>query len=166
MSLRSRVALSLSILAIGVAGAAFILPIARAIAADETLDSSALPRGMVAFFSVAECPRGWAAFENARGRYVVGLREGGTLGAIVPETTPLSDKENRPVGGFRQDVGLLGLGGCGSATTVTTQYPGADGRACVPNDHGLGVYLIPAIDTHQPEGTNAPYVQLLACERK
>lgn len=52
-----------------------------------------VPSGAIMFFDAPSCPSGWHAFAAARGRVLVGLPDGGTLGATVGD--PLSDQENR-----------------------------------------------------------------------
>jgi len=47
------------------------------------LGGGAIPSGAVIFFNLASCPQGWRELTSARGRYIVGLPAGGTLGATV-----------------------------------------------------------------------------------
>jgi len=54
------------------------------------------PSGAVMFFDLAECPDGWTELADARGRYLVGLPDGGVRGDTVGTT--LSALENRAVG--------------------------------------------------------------------
>lgn len=61
-----------------------------------------IPSGGVMFFNLDTCPGGWTELTDAQGRYLVGLPSGGVLGGQVG--TPLSDQENRPVGGHDHDV--------------------------------------------------------------
>lgn len=112
---------------------------------------SAFPKFSVVAFNEESCPEGWRAFEPGRGRYIVGLTKGGDLGKIIG--TELRDQENRsagrhthgfddaPLGGSVKD----GLAGGGYQRRRTESY------STYPNEG--------------PEGTNAPYVQLLLCER-
>jgi hypothetical protein len=55
-----------------------------------------VPSGAVMFFNLGSCPAGWTELTAARGRYIVALPAGGTLGGT--DGTPLSDLEDRPVG--------------------------------------------------------------------
>lgn len=112
---------------------------------------SALPKFLVVAFNEESCPEGWRAFEPGRGRYVVGLTRGGDLAKAVGNE--LKNQENRaagrhthtfsdaPLGGSVND----GLAGGGYQRRRTERY------STDPND--------------SPEGTNAPYVQLLLCEK-
>ncbi len=59
----------------------------------DALLASLLPTGTVMSFFLAECPSGWSEFEQAQGRMIVGLQEGGTLGGSVGDS--LSNQENR-----------------------------------------------------------------------
>src|SRR3989344_434292 len=52
--------------------------------------------GAVMFFNLSSCPSGWTEFTDARGRYLVGLPSGGTLGDTTG--TALTNLENRAVG--------------------------------------------------------------------
>jgi hypothetical protein len=38
-----------------------------------------IPSGAVMFFDLASCPDGWTELTDARGRYIIGLQQGGTL---------------------------------------------------------------------------------------
>jgi hypothetical protein len=112
---------------------------------------SDFPKFSVVAFNEESCPEGWRAFESGRGRYIVGLTRGGNLGKVVGNE--LKNEENRsagrhthtfldaPLGGSVDD----GLGGGGYQRRRTERY------STDPNE---------AI-----EGTNAPYVQLLLCEK-
>jgi hypothetical protein len=71
-----------------------------------TGDGSALtnliPSGAVMFFNLNSCPVGWSELTQARGRYIVGLPESGTLGGTAG--TALSDIEDRTVGRHNHTV--------------------------------------------------------------
>lgn len=53
-----------------------------------------IPAGAVMAFDRSTCPSGWSVFEEARGRFIVGLPDGGTL-AGTAGGDPLSDLEVR-----------------------------------------------------------------------
>ena len=112
--------------------------------------------GAVMFFNSITCPTGWTEFTDARGRSLVGLNSGGTLDLKVG--TALSNGEDRHVGSHQHTY------------VVTLQ------EVDVNNDGtGIGVLAGTALspETHtsttstqgQVGGTNAPYVQLLACQK-
>ena len=71
---------------------------------------SGVPSGAIIGFEGA-CPTGWTEFTAGRGRYLVGLPSGGTLGATVG--TALSNQENRAVG--QHNHGATGLTFTGNA---------------------------------------------------
>ncbi len=56
-------------------------------------DCGAVPTGSVMFFDLDACPAGWSPLDAARGRAIVGLPTGGTLGGTVGAA--LGDLENR-----------------------------------------------------------------------
>jgi hypothetical protein len=136
------------------------------------------PAGAVMFFDLAACPAGWSAFENARGRYLVGLNAGGTAGATVG--TALGDQENRTVGQHDHAVSDPGHGHSIRGHAGSLRVPGTSvsfaGRSLVDSTFGpslaanqTGVAVAPSGVTVDPSGsvpgTSAPYVQLLACRK-
>ena len=118
---------------------------------------SELPSHVVVAFNLLRCPEGWIKFEKASGRYIVALKENGELGAVVG--TELVDKENRASGNH----------------THTYNVSQSAGGVNIPSNGGS--YAAPAnvVLTTNPNktpsgadalnGTNAPYVQLLLCEK-
>lgn len=136
------------------------------------------PSGAVMFFDLAACPAGWSAYENARGRYVVGLNSAGTQAAQVG--TPLGDQENRAVGqhahgltdpghghairangsALRIPSAFLSLAGRAAPMTELPPSPNATTTGVVPNATGITVDPSGSVP-----GTAAPYVQLLACRK-
>ncbi len=131
---------------------------------------SVVPSGMVLFFNLSACPSGWTELTSARGRYIVGLPAGGTLGATVG--TALSNQENRPVGQHTHTINdpghnhplfhkpSIGLSGTdfmpNSGATLALQYPYPS------NSAQTGISLL---NTGSVAGTNAPYIQLLVCQK-
>lgn len=113
---------------------------------------AALPFGTVAWFSRPSCPSGWTVAGEVVGRYVVGVRENGPVGATVGQ--PLAEGENRPTGWHQhnyQDGVVRGdppeiAAGSGAKRRDVTRTTGG-----------------PVGDP--PQGTNAPYVLLLACRK-
>ncbi len=136
-----------------------------------------VPAGTVAFFDVLAndpnrpgnpYPDGWSPFAAGEGRYVAGLPSGGTLLAQVG--TALGDQENRPVGAHTHTVSDPGHQ---HAVTVPsgTGAGGTSAREGGPPTGGLALAAAPSVTgvTVAPagsvSGTNAPYVQLLACRK-
>jgi len=105
------------------------------------------PSGAVMAFNLSSCPTGWSEFTQARGRYIVGLPSGGTLGGTAG--TILSNLENRPAGkhDHRFRVHWSGFGGKPAGGW------GSYSKADFKDRSGL----VP--------GTNAPYIQLLFCQK-
>jgi hypothetical protein len=136
------------------------------------------PAGAVMFFDLAACPAGWTAFDAARGRSLVGLTDGGSLGAAVG--TALSDQENRAVGQHAHEVSDPGHGhsvrGHGGSLRVPSANISMAGRATVdvtlpPSPNAATSGIVPAQTgvTVDPSGavpgTAAPYLQLLPCKK-
>lgn len=131
---------------------------------------SQTPSDMVLFFDLSSCPTGWSEFTSARGRYIVGLPSGGTLNGTAG--TALSDQENRPVGQHTHTVnssqhrhtvyavnsiGLAGTDyGQGASSTQAVHYNETAGNAYT------GITLA---NSGTVAGTNAPYIQLLVCQK-
>jgi hypothetical protein len=133
------------------------------------------PSGAVIFFNLAACPAGWTAYAAAQGRGVVGVVDGGTLGAAVG--TALGDQENRPTGQHTHTVTdpghkhpppnaasgayiVEGSGGTLQVANANYYDLGAD-----PSGTGSATTGISVNPSGTVAGTNAPYVQLLACQK-
>lgn len=100
-----------------------------------------------------ECPAGWQPFKSAQGRYIVGLNENGTLAESVG--TALKDKENRPTGNHAHKYVNNNVGGNGGGIAEGGSYPRQHSIETTP----------PLEGSSSVEGTNAPYIQLLMCEK-
>lgn len=126
-----------------------------------------VPRGMVSFFNLAACPSGWTALVAAEGRYVVGKPAAGTLAGTVG--TALTDLENRPVGQHNHTItdpghnhtfnGASSSGGA-SPTATPQGFLNFSAVATANNSTGISINNAGAV-----AGTNAPYIQLLACQK-
>jgi hypothetical protein len=126
-----------------------------------------VPSGAVMFFNLTACPSGWSPLSGAQGRYLVGLPSGGTLGGTVG--TALTNLENRPVGRHTHSItdpghshtldlrdsvlgeGYVGNSGSGQDVSDTTT---AVSTSNITINAAGGV-----------DGTNAPYLQLLVCQK-
>jgi hypothetical protein len=143
--------------------------------------ASGVPSGAVDFYALSQCPAGWSPYEPARGRYVVGVNGGGNVEGAVG--TALGDGENRAVGQHDHGVNDPGhrhrvlqaspilVGGnvvptrlmgttSSSQLTALPDNPAALQQAL--SNETTGITLDPAGSV---PGTNAPYVQLLACRK-
>jgi len=128
-----------------------------------------VPSGAVMFFNLASCPSGWSELAGAQGRYIVGLPSGGTLGGTVG--TALSNQENRAVGQHGHTINDPGHthseGQRSTNISVTddgkSQRTVSRGRKIVAT--GSSVTGITINDAGSVVGTNAPYIQLLTCQK-
>jgi len=127
------------------------------------------PTGAVTFFNLAACPAGWTELTAARGRYLVGLPAGGTLTGTAG--TALTNLQDRAVGLHSHAVtdpghthAYLPVVGdtdnaAGSAfdraTTTATQF------SHITSGATTGITVNPT----GVAGTNAPYLQLLVCQK-
>ncbi len=134
-----------------------------------------IPTGAVMFFNLASCPTGWTELTAARGRTVVGLPSGGTLAGTAG--TALSNLENRAAGEHYHGLVTADTGryvaypanlnhlfpttdGGRSTNILTTINPGTSfigTQEGGTNYSAGGPVLI--------SGTNAPYIQLLTCQK-
>ncbi len=139
-----------------------------------TAAAGGVPAGLVSFFNLAACPSGWTELTAARGMYIVGLPAAGTLAGT--SGTALTNLESRPVGQHNHTISITDPGhrhtawpnpgdgngnnsggvtfGCcmGSAQTNWTSTTTTGITASAANSGSVA-------------GTNAPYIQLLACEK-
>jgi hypothetical protein len=128
------------------------------------------PSGAVVYFNLPACPAGWTELVAARGRYIVGLPNGGTLAGT--DGTALTDLEDRPVGqhthrvfdpGHAHRYGPLNAPGPAAAGAIAGPY------AVVPqgakNSTDSALTGISVGNTGGVGGTNAPYIQLLVCQK-
>ncbi|GBE19574.1 hypothetical protein BMS3Abin17_00298 [archaeon BMS3Abin17] len=88
------------------------------------------------FFNLASCPSGWSELTSARGRYLVGLNSGGSLAAT--QGTALTDQEDRS---------------------------GTKGLSNPEEVHGATGAPVYTMMRKTVAGTNAPYMQLLVCQK-
>ena len=113
-----------------------------------------IPSGAVMFFNLASCPAGWTEMTAARGRYIVGLVSGGTLGGTAG--TALTNRENRATGAH------------------VHQYTRTLRTSADADSQGSGNFFAAlsspqdttAVKGGAVAGTNAPYIQLLACVKQ
>jgi hypothetical protein len=128
------------------------------------------PAGAVTFFNRSTCPSGWTELTTARGRYLVGRPSGGTLGGSAG--TALGNLENRAVGrhshgvtdpGHSHTISIpRGLSDTGSAATFDTDAIFVGSLSYLTSDDPTGITINNA---GSDAGTNAPYLQLLVCQK-
>jgi hypothetical protein len=123
-----------------------------------------IPKGaVIAFRDAKECPAGaWRKSDLTKGRYIVGLTDGGEPNWQT-KNEPLSDKEDRPTGAHVHD--MLGTDRTESNDGSAMVYKGG----AFPHNAGFVLNHTYKQQTGAAvgakEGTNAPYVQLLFCEK-
>lgn len=124
---------------------------------DELVQKVSLPKGVVLSFNRSTCPSGWQEFVAARGRYIVGLNDSGSLLATVG--SPLADQENRATGlhthSYKDHY---------TAHNPTERYEGLRGAEWYGSGNpGFGKTTMTTAPSGGLNGTNAPYIQLLNC---
>jgi hypothetical protein len=126
------------------------------------------------FFNLSSCPAGWTPVVAARGRYLVGLPSAGTLGGT--DGTALSDVEDRPVGQHTHPSIPAHTHGASSDWGFDETAPSGTVRRPLfgfrVDDSGTPLGPVTAADggtvigdAGSVAGTNAPYLQLLVCEK-
>jgi hypothetical protein len=126
----------------------------------------AIPTGAVMLFNLAACPNGWSELTAAKGRYIVGLPSGGILAGTAG--TPLTNQENRAAGQHSHTVTDPGHAHSYTNNAIFQNYCGGNfcqvqyGSAQTTGTSATGV-SVDAFGT--VPGTNAPYIQLLVCQK-
>lgn len=143
----------------------FLLPVQAQITQPGT------PAGAILYFSATACPSGWTEYTTARGLYIVGRVSGGTLATAVG--TVLTNQENRAVGQHTHTVtdpghghGLQQEGGAGASTALTgASINGAATIVASNANTGAATTGVTIQNSGSVVGTNAPYLQLLVCQK-
>lgn len=120
-----------------------------------------IPAGVTMYFNGTSCPVGWSEYTTARGRYVVGLNVGGTLGGIVG--TELTNSETRLTSAHRHDwIVLNELSGTrtGYLKAMTKRTINVMDISKLSSIENPGEGLDPGNVSNQ---LNAPYLQVLLC---
>jgi hypothetical protein len=131
--------------------------------------AQSIPAGTIAFFNLRNCPEsaGWFPLEALRGRYIVGVPNDnpGSVGRLVGRS--LGDGENRPTGAHTHTSNQVIMVAPGGQPNIAEGGP----RIHSPNSPTSGANAVAdpqfsgALRADVP-GTNAPYVQYLACIRR
>lgn len=125
-----------------------------------------LPKGTIAFFNLPLCPSGWTEKTELKGRYPIGLPNSGTLGQSIG--TALTNGEDRPVGQHNHGVTDPGHGHVLNYMRYDIAG-GLGGDAYRHQSGGVSTDIaytgISIKNSGSVAGTNAPYLQLLACEK-
>ncbi len=120
------------------------------------------PQSQIALFDLGSCPSGWKEKESVRGRYLVGMVLGGKPGSSIG--TALSLNENRPAGPHSHAYSDDSVGykvSAGRYEGLRTEFRGDSSVSLYHRQGTTTVSVSPAA----PGGTNAPYIQFLACEK-
>ncbi|HBB67406.1 MAG TPA: hypothetical protein DCZ93_08945 [Elusimicrobia bacterium] len=141
---------------------------ADGLAAWETPPAPAgMPSGLSMYFNLATCPAGWTELTLLRGRYLVGVPSGGTISGAVG--TQLTNLENRAVGqhthtysetshSHTQQKPVLSAVDSQSAAQVIRRYTFSGNITAQTS--GITINSAGTV-----AGTNAPYMQLLLCQK-
>ncbi|MEK9143028.1 MAG: hypothetical protein AAB481_00140 [Patescibacteria group bacterium] len=155
---------------------------------------SGIPAGLVSFFNLTSCPTGWTELTTARGMYIVGLPLSGTLAgssgtaltnlesravgqhlhSVDPASTSVSISDpghTHDVSDVRVDATSTG-GGWGPHNAVYN----LTWSAFLPNPltassrttsitASVDIAAFNSANAGSVAGTNAPYIQLLACQK-
>jgi len=129
-----------------------------------------VPAGGVMFFNLTACPSGWTELTSARGRYAVGLPLSGTLAGTAG--TALTNQENRAVGQHNHGVSdpththSVRVQNAGGTADTKVARQTEQGSTADVSGAALGASTgISVNNAGSVAGTNAPYIQLLACQK-
>ncbi len=124
-----------------------------------------IPKGTISFFNLSACPSGWAEKTELKGRYVVAKPDGGTL--LGSQGTALTNLENRAVGQHNHGVTDPGhkhyMNAMQGTIFYSVRYGDNNGGGNV--NTSTSTTNISIQNSGSVVGTNAPYIQLLACEK-
>ena len=133
----------------------------------QELGGAGVPAGFVGFFNLSACPTGWSELTAAKGRYLVGLPSGGTLAGT--KGTALSNLEDRPVGQHNHTVNdpghghSISVGGCpGGSDQPRSDCGVSTWKSAEVSSSVTGITIN---NSGFVPGTNAPYLQLLVCQK-
>ena len=110
-----------------------------------------LPKGAIVSFNLEKCPEGWDNVQKTEGRYLVGIPEGAEPGSMVGNALKLG--ENRATGLHSHDFD-------GARRQDHNRGTGPEDRAR-PTGETRTTETAGVV-----EGTNAPYLQVLFCEKQ
>lgn len=132
----------------------------------QTAAASGETSGQIAFFAAA-CPSGWTEYTALRGRYPVGNPLSGTLAGT--SGTALSDLESRAVGqhnhaitdpGHSHGYNFLLGGSEGPYSAGSPNHRNQTAQTTGSSATGISIN-----NSGSVAGTNAPYIQLTACQK-
>jgi len=148
---------------------------------------SIVPAGLINFSTQGTCPSGWTEYTAARGLYIVRLPSGGTITSVVGTalTAVSGHGENRAVGQHNHGLSANShthtlatdshFHGGAATTTVSTTDPFSFTANYVADFTGFTNFATTGItlgqsttglavsNTGTTAGTNAPYIEDIAC---
>lgn len=128
---------------------------------------------LVMYSSAGSCPIGWGEYTAARGLYVVGLQSGGTNVATVG--TALTNTENRATGvhshgvtdpGHRHNFHAISVPAAGHTAPSATTGANADDTNGGTDAVTLATTGLTINNSAGVAGTNAPFIQMIACQKQ
>jgi hypothetical protein len=124
-----------------------------------------IPKGTVAFFNMSDCPKEWRTRADAEGRYLVGLNSKfqGSLNQVVG--SPLNNLENRATGAHTHTYKYFSAGGDGTSGNKFLSWGKSGGAGRAFSELQTDTPTSNAGESNTTTGTNAPYLQLLVCEK-
>jgi hypothetical protein len=161
-------------------GAGLVLKGLKADGTYNCVDGSAItgggtPAGAVMTFNLSACPTGWTELTEARGRYLVGRPLGGTVG-LTGGAYALSNGEDRPVGQHTHSasqsahahslsIPLYRYYTSSGYNVVAAGYTGYGQYGTYSSSTGAVAPSVSIGSAGSYPGTNAPYLQLLVCQK-
>lgn len=141
--------------------------------------------GLIAFTRAAACPSGWSEYTTARGRSMVGLvaagTNEGTAGTALTNTESRADGQHTHtvtesahshtvtdpghIHGSRVGAVNLQVGDPITTPSFILDFAGVTSSATTSVTLGTQTANVTINNAGSVAGTNAPYIQLLACAR-
>jgi len=121
------------------------------------VNRASVPRGMVMYFNLNQCPTGWGIISGAQGRYMVGMPASGLLGGTTGQA--MADLSARTSGVHTHQMHIGETVGVAAyiSGTATSVYPAIAGALPAP--------VSMTISNSGKDVTPAPYIQLLVCQK-
>lgn len=110
----------------------------------------AIPRNVVLAFDQAECPEGWERYNEADGRFILGVREGMPLRATGGSEAHRLTIEEMPT----HDHGAV-FGGDGRKAGMLNEWP----------YHASGYERMRPTGGGRPHNNMPPYIALIYCKK-
>ena len=124
-----------------------------------------VPAGAVMYFNLVDCPAGWAEITAARGRYIVGLPNGGALAGT--QGTALTNRAIRQVLPAHSHTFTSGNTFLSGFTMYRNLYVESGGNGPVVTDTITSTGTPSGTISNSPNTSeiDAPYIQFLVCQK-